>query len=126
KAEDVWGNPCERFSGEVALSVDGAAIEHLPRTVRFEDGCLAVARLESLRLRDAGGESRIVAARPGGAHRADSNVIRALAAGEPRAFWGALHGQTRATVGTGTIEDYFAFGRDVALLDMMCHQANDF
>src|SRR5205814_4977409 len=36
KAEDVWGNPCERFSGEVALSVDGAAIEHLPRTVRFE------------------------------------------------------------------------------------------
>jgi hypothetical protein len=32
----------------------------------------------------------------------------------------------RATVGTGTIEEYFAFGRDVALLDMMCHQANDF
>jgi len=29
-------------------------------------------------------------------------------------------------VGTGTIEEYFAFGRDVALLDMMCHQANDF
>ena len=29
-------------------------------------------------------------------------------------------------MGTGTIEEYFAFGRDVALLDMMCHQANDF
>ena len=29
-------------------------------------------------------------------------------------------------MGTGTIEEYFAFGRDIALLDMMCHQANDF
>jgi hypothetical protein len=61
-----------------------------------------------------------------GGYRAESNLIHALGAGEPKTFWGDLHGQTRATVGTGTIEEYFAFGRDVALLDMMCHQANDF
>ena len=126
KAEDLWGNPCERFSGDVALLSEGAAVEGLPASVHFKDGDVAVAPLEGLRLREAGAESRIVATRPGGALRADSNVVRAIGAGEPRTFWGDLHGQTRATVGTGTIEEYFAFGRDVALLDMMCHQANDF
>src|SRR4030095_4123419 len=77
-----------------------------------------------LRLRGAGEETRIAAAF--GAGRAESNLIRAIGPGEARTFWGDLHGQTRATVGTGTIEEYFTFGRDVALLDVMCHQANDF
>jgi hypothetical protein len=148
KAEDVWGNPCERFTGEVALAAEGAPLAGLPESVRFESGAVAVARLSGLVLHGAGSESRIVAAcaRPGGpdpaaapgrghpvssddgrgGHRATSNLIRALGPGEPKTWWGDLHGQTRATVGTGTIEEYFAFGRDVALLDTMCHQANDF
>ena len=122
KAEDLWGNPCERFDGEVALDAPG--VEGLPARVAWREGEVAVTRLTGLRLRAAGAEARIAASHAG--HRVDSNLIRALAAGETRAFWGDLHGQTRATVGTGTIEEYFAFGRDVALLDMMCHQANDF
>lgn len=124
KAEDVWGNPCERFEGEVRLATDGSALEGLPASLRFRSGEVAVARLTGLRLAEAGRETRIVATH--GSHRAESNVIRALAPGEAKTFWGDLHGQTRATVGTGTIAEYFAFGRDVALLDVMCHQANDF
>ena len=93
-------------------------------SVRFRSGELAVARLGALRLAAAGQEARLVVTHDG--HRAVSNLVRALAPGEPKTYWGDLHGQTRATVGTGTIEEYFAFGRDVALLDMMCHQANDF
>jgi hypothetical protein len=121
KAEDVWGNPCERFEGEVTLRGD---VEGLPPSVRWRSNEVAVTRLPGLSLRAAGAEARIEARHA--AHRADSNLIRALVAGEAKTFWGDLHGQTRATVGTGTIEEYFAFGRDVALLDMMCHQANDF
>jgi Protein of unknown function (DUF3604) len=124
KAEDLWGNPCERFTGDVALSVRGARIAGLPPRVTFRRGELAVATMSALRVADAGGETRIVAAH--GEHRAESNLVRALRPGEPKTWWGDLHGQTRATVGTGTIEEYFAFGREVALLDMMCHQANDF
>jgi hypothetical protein len=124
KAEDVWGNPCERFEGQVTLAATGGALHGLPPAVKFLGGEVAVARLAGLRLGEAGVETRI-AATHGHAH-AESNLIRALASGEPKTFWGDLHGQTRATVGTGTIEEYFAFGRDVALLDMMCHQANDF
>jgi hypothetical protein len=124
KAEDVWGNPCERFTGVVRLGSEGAGIRGLPASVSFSAGLMAVAKLPGLTLDEPGADARISAAH--GPHRADSNLIRALEPGERRTFWGDLHGQTRATVGTGTIEEYFAFGRDVALLDMMCHQANDF
>lgn len=124
KAEDVWGNPCARFAGRLSLTSEGAAVEGLPATVTFTDGDVAVARLPGLRLRAGGGETRIVA--ECGEHRAASNLVAALRAGQPKTFWGDLHGQTRATVGTGTIEEYFQFGREIALLDMMCHQANDF
>ena len=84
----------------------------------------AATRLSGLVLTAAGDEARITATCD--ARTATSNLVRAMGAGDARTFWGDLHGQTRATVGTGTIEEYFAFGRDVALLDMMCHQANDF
>ncbi len=124
KAEDMWGNPCERFDGRVTLDAVGVAVEGLPASVVFESGTVAVARLAGLRLARAGDEARL-GARHGEA-RVESNVIRALLPGERKSWWGDLHGQTRATVGTGTIDEYFAFGRDVALLDMMSHQANDF
>jgi hypothetical protein len=124
KAEDVWGNPCERFEGEVKLAVRGTPLEGLPTTLTFRRGELAAALLRGLRSASAASETRIAASC--GSYRDESNVIRALGQDEPKTWWGDLHGQTRATVGTGTIEEYFAFGREVALLDMMCHQANDF
>jgi hypothetical protein len=124
KVEDVWGNPCERFDGEVRLDGVGGALAGLPASAVFKSGEVAVARLRDLRLATAGDEARL-GARHGDA-RVESNLIRALGPGESKTWWGDLHGQTRATVGTGTIDEYFAFGRDVALLDMMSHQANDF
>ena len=124
KAEDVWGNPCERFEGEVKLGASGAPIEGLPPAITFQRGHLAVAILPGLRLATAGTETRLTVTR--GWYKAESSLIRALGPGEAKTYWGDLHGQTRATVGTGTIEEYFAFGRAVALLDVMCHQANDF
>jgi hypothetical protein len=124
KVEDIWGNPAERFSGELKLTVAGAPIAGLPASVAFRRGDVAVARLTGLVMAEAGTETRIVASV--GFHRDQSNIIRVLGTGEPKTWWGDLHGQTRATVGTGTIAEYFTFGRDVALLDVMCHQGNDF
>jgi hypothetical protein len=122
KAEDGWGNPCERFEGELALDAGGGPIEGLPPVVRWQSGDVAVARLGGLHL--AADAARIRAR--GHGLTTESNLIRGLGPGAAKTFWGDLHGQTRATVGTGTIEEYFTFGRDVALLDVMCHQANDF
>jgi hypothetical protein len=41
-------------------------------------------------------------------------------------YWADLHGQSEETVGTNTIDDYYAFARDYALLDISAHQGNDF
>ncbi|MEM7130345.1 MAG: DUF3604 domain-containing protein [Chloroflexota bacterium] len=41
-------------------------------------------------------------------------------------YWGDLHAQTKETVGTGSEDEYFTFGRDWAFLDFMSHQGNDF
>jgi len=58
---------------------------------------------------------------------AQSNPVTVHAA-EPelKKFWGDLHAQSDATVGTGTEEEYFTFARDVAALDFCSHQGNDF
>jgi hypothetical protein len=58
---------------------------------------------------------------------ARSNPIQVLEeAPHSRHFWADFHGQTGETVGSGSIEDYFRFARDFALLDIVGHQGNDF
>jgi len=41
-------------------------------------------------------------------------------------YWADLHGQSEETVGSNSIEEYFAFARDFGFLDMCAHQGNDF
>ena len=41
-------------------------------------------------------------------------------------YWGDLHAQSDATVGTGSEREYFAFARDKARVDFASHQGNDF
>lgn len=58
---------------------------------------------------------------------ARSNPIDVLPdSGKLNRFWADFHGQTGETVGCGSIDGYFAFARDVGLLDIAAHQGNDF
>lgn len=41
-------------------------------------------------------------------------------------YWGDLHAQTATTIGTGSDQEYFSFGRNQAALDVIGHQGNDF
>jgi hypothetical protein len=55
------------------------------------------------------------------------NPIRVLDETPPlKHYWADLHGQSEETIGTNSIEDYFRFARDVALVDASGHQGNDF
>lgn len=45
---------------------------------------------------------------------------------QQRRWWADFHGQSEETVGTNTIEDYFAFAQDYGLVDIAGHQGNDF
>jgi hypothetical protein len=58
---------------------------------------------------------------------AESNPIDVLDAERPlQVYWADLHGQSEETVGSNSIDDYYIFARDVALIDIAAHQGNDF
>ena len=60
-------------------------------------------------------------------HSHESNPLMILME-EPKykLYWGDMHGQTKQTVGTGTVDEYFSFLWDVAGLDFGGWQGNDF
>jgi hypothetical protein len=58
---------------------------------------------------------------------AESNPIMVHAKpGAPSLLWGDTQAQTASTVGIGTVAEYYRFARDLAGLDFVTHQGNDF
>ncbi len=111
KGQDTWGNPTPAPDA-VQLSWVG------------NDGVTAEGKwLTAV----SPGTGYVEAVTEDGVYRCRSNPITFYPT-EPglKRYWGDLHGQTKATVGTGSEDEYFAFGRDVARLDFMSHQGNDF
>ena len=121
RAVDLWGNPDPDYTGMVRFS--GDLPEGLPETFQFSDGDAGVHRFDDV-LYLAIGTLTVEAQASISSTR--SNPIRChQTAPQYRVFWGDLHGQTRETVGTGTIEDYFAYARDVSAVDACAHSGND-
>lgn len=125
-AEDEWGNPSVGYQGAVQLSLEGGKCEGLPESYTFAPANGGVHCFEGLKLK-AEGTFRFVVADEVSGLRTESNPL-ICAAERPayRAYWADLHGQTEDSVGTGTVLEYFTYGRDVAGLDALAHAANDF
>ena len=123
KAEDLWGNPTDRADVVLRLESEGP-LDGLPKEVRFEPGrrALVIDGLSGT----GPGSARVRVSDAEGQVLCTSNPVVIGAAGGGRSFWGDLHGQSGETVGSGTARDYFTFARDVAFLDAVGHQGNDF
>src|SRR5262249_38856386 len=61
-----------------------------------------------------------------GQELARANPLRVVAAAPLRRYWGDLHGQSGETIGMGSAESYFRYAPDLAFIDMVGHQGNDF
>ena len=73
------------------------------------------------------GVRRLTLAEPSTGLSTESNPIEIIDhATTLRPYWVDLHGQTGETGGVGTVEEYFRFARDYAMLDASSHQGNDF
>jgi Protein of unknown function (DUF3604) len=121
-AEDAWGNPTAEAEQTLSL-VPSQPIRGLPQSV-------AIKRGDGPRILD-----NLVAAAPGdielrlfadGRELARANPLRVVAAAPLRPYWGDLHGQSGETIGMGTAESYFRYARDLAFIDIVGHQGNDF
>jgi len=122
RADDLWGNPSDQIEGVFNLTSEGPVAD-LPKNITFERG------QRSLKIRDlkatGAGVIRINLSDEQGKVLAQSNPL-VVREGELEGYWGDLHGQSGETVGINPIREYFEFGRDLAMLDVMGHQANDF
>ncbi|MFB6217906.1 MAG: DUF3604 domain-containing protein [Halobacteriaceae archaeon] len=112
RGEDFWGNADRDYSATVRVEDDGETLG----SADPEDGVaeVGVELGEGVhRLRVTDGELATTA-----------NPV--LVGDHDTLYWGDIHGQSGETVGTGTIEEYFAFARDYAFLDFASHAGNDF
>ncbi len=123
RAEDRFGNPTafpdRRIRLRATAPLAGLAAEFaggdVGSIVRY--GPLRAARAGSLRLiAEDVADATIIGSVP----------IEIVEATAPIAAWADLHGQSGETVGINSAEDYFAFARDIAWLDAVSHQGNDF
>lgn len=124
RSEDAWGNPSGKGPGELFLTAS-TPVEGLPASMALVDG-QATATIEGLRP-TAEGDLLIELRDRQGRLLAVSNAMRVVedAAGR-RLFWADFHAQSGETIGTSAAEDYFAFARDIAFVDIVGHQGNDF
>jgi len=121
-AEDAWGNPTSEAKRTLAL-VPSHPIRGLPQSVAIERGD-GPRVLDGLVAEVAGDlDLRLMA---DGQELARANPLRVVAAAPLRRYWGDLHGQSGETIGMGSAESYFRYARDLAFIDMVGHQGNDF
>jgi hypothetical protein len=113
KGQDRWSNPTAvpkeltlTWAGTAEITIDGRYLTfHTPGSGQVVASVMVGSKKLSCR----------------------SNPITALSEPPPfKKYWGDLHAQTAATVGTGSEAEYFTFARDVARLDFTSHQGNDF
>lgn len=124
RALDSWGNRSDCYRGSVSFSSTDPDAS-LPREYVFTEEDCGAKRLEGVVLNTEG--LHMITVNDEFGREAVSNPVMVLPKmPELRLFWGDFHGQTKQTVGTGTLEEYFSFVRDVAAMDFGAWQGNDF
>jgi hypothetical protein len=124
RSDDKWGNPSGAGARSLRLRASGP-LDGLPATVALAAGSASI-RIEHLRPRAAGTMFVEAIDADSGTVLARSNPV---VVGEPRRlkpYWADLHAQSGETIGTGSLEDYLRFARDLAFIDAVGHQGNDF
>ena len=122
---DQYGNPTPRYWGNVYLKLLGAQGSGIPECISFAGEHEGVIRISNVQIQEEGFWSLMIED-PEHGYKCYSNGSRATASDEDRLFWGDMHAQTKQTVGTGFLEDYFSFARDKGLVDFAGWQGNDF
>lgn len=122
-AEDIWGNPTT--DAEAVLALDASLpLRGLPATATIKrgDGPRVIDNLTA----EAEGDL-VLRATVAGKEIARANPLRVTRekTSEKR-YWGDLHGQSGETIGMGSADDYFRYARDLAFVDIVGHQGNDF
>jgi hypothetical protein len=125
RAKDAWGNPATSFRGTVYFEApDG--VSGLPSSYTFVEADTGFHRFDGLRAGRPGVFRVRVTDDQQSSRETEGNPVVVRPAAAVRPFWADLHGQSNETVGLGTVDEYFAYARGFAAMDVSAHQANDF
>jgi hypothetical protein len=119
---DFWGNPVRIYNGKITLD-GGPAWKGLPDIVTLDPADQGIKIFPGVSVHGAG-PLRLTASDDRGLKCVGPALVPRQET-EPALFWGDAHGQTRSTVGTGTVEEYYSFARNKALVDIASWQGND-
>ena len=122
RAMDVHGNRSDSYRGQVVFDGEDPELNEAYMFTgqdagahRFTGHVLDEPGLQRVSVRDDQGNS------------ATSNPVMVTEKERDlKLYWGDAHGQTKETVGTGSVPEYLSFVRDVAVLDFTGWQGNDF
>ena len=122
RALDVHGNRSDSYRGKVLLKSGNS---ELPKPYNFNGDDAGAHRFKGVVLKKVGPQR--ISVEDDQRNEATSNPIIVMEK-EPelKLYWGDAHGQTKETVGTGSVPEYLSFVRDVAALDFTAWQGNDF
>jgi len=116
---DRFGNPTAADAAKLTVSADPP----LETTLARSDG--PVKWLERVKLSRPG--TRVLELHENDKVLARSNPILVRPDDDGfNVYWGELQGQTKSTVGAGSVEEYFHYARDLAGIDFCTHQGHDF
>ncbi|MGN0333803.1 MAG: DUF3604 domain-containing protein [Lachnospiraceae bacterium] len=124
RALDEFGNPTNRYHGTVWITVQNAE-GMVPEKITFTEEDGGAVRLHDCVVNGDGVWHLEITDRDQEFH-AYSNPSLCTEDDERTLYWGDMHGQTRETVGTGFLDDYYSFARDKAAVSFTGWQGNDF
>ncbi len=122
RADDRWGNPTGHVAGRFRLRAS-ASVRGLPEGFAWPDGARS-HRIEGLTA--APGDLAITLLHEDGRVLVESNPLRLVEHAGLLPFWADMHGQSAETIGTNSAPRLAEYARDLAFIDAMCHQGNDF
>jgi hypothetical protein len=117
---DQLANAGYPFEGSVSLTADPPVLE-LPEQVVFTAEDFGRKTLE-VAVREPGIVRLRAEADNGLVGQSDPLLVSDEA---PRLFWADLHGHSKLSDGTGTVEDYYLYARDIAALDVVALTDHD-
>lgn len=121
KAEDRWGNPTS--TGRLGLTASGP-VRGLPREIAATAPGRAITLIEDVVAEQAGALAFTLWDEAG--TRLAGQSMQVVAEAPLLPYWADFHAQSEETIGTGSLERYFDFCRNEAMLDIASHQGNDF
>jgi hypothetical protein len=122
RSEDIWGNPCPHYKGKLIFkSTDSRA--SLPKEIHFRSKSGA-QKFRGIVFNTPGVHKIFVEDKENGLV-SESNPFLVTDHVDFKIFWGDIHGQANVGCGAGTVEEYFAYLKNIAGVDFGAYQGND-